>query len=315
MKAAVLLVAGLVATASTRPVQAQAATGRISIQSDAIVEGRTVHLGDIADLEGDGLALADVALAEAPAVGDAQRLSGNEILARLREAGLDEEGVQYRIPVGVRVVRAHRVLEAEELQVSIETAAEAWLEPGERIARVELGRALRVPHGAVDVVVSEITRQRDGHAMARLTIEQAGEIVERRNVPLMLETHAPRVVFRRSLRRGEVLTTSDIDIEIRAVSSGAGTGFETSQEVLGRALRSDVGRGELATLRQLDAPVGVKRGDQVRLELHSGMLLVSATGEALESAAVGENVRVVNPTSGRELTGKVVSHGRVRVAF
>ncbi len=296
---------------------ATTAGGRITVPAEALVEARTLHLDDVAQLEGDALLLADVVVGEAPDPGVAGRLSGNEILLRLRAAGLDAERIEYRIPVGVRVVRAHRELDREELRSRIEDRVAEWLAPGERLGRLEMRAPMRVPLGEIDVVVENISRRGEDTAEIQLAVEQAGEALLHRTVPATIEGEAPRVVFRRGLERGDVVGEGDVALEVRARDPRDRGALSEISQVVGRPLRVDVDRGEIALRQHLGAGTagGVRRGDPVRLELSQGKLNVTTSGEALENAALGDMVRIVNRSSGHELSGRVVGHGRIRIAF
>ena len=307
------LVLALVAVPEVVPAATHA--GRITVPPDALVETHTLHLGDLAQLEGDALLLADVVVGEAPDPGVAARLSGNEILARLRAAGLDEERIEYRIPVGVRVVRAHRELDREELRSRIEERVAQWLAPGERLGRLEMHAPLRVPRGEIDVVVEDVSRRGEDAAEIRLAVEQGGVALLQRSVPARIEGEAPRVVFRRGLERGEMVARGDVAVEIRARDSRDRGAFSEISQVVGRPVRVDVEPGQVALRGHLGAAAGVRRGDPVRLELRQGSLIVTTSGEALENAALGDTVRIVNRSSGHELSGRVVGHGRIQIAF
>ena len=80
-----------------------------------------------------------------------------------------------------------------------------------------------------------------------------------------------------------------------------------------RASRSAAGKP--LTLQSVTTAAMVKRGDVVRLMIEKNGLRLSVSGEALETAGVGERVRVVNDSSKRELVGRVVDHGTVHVVY
>jgi flagella basal body P-ring formation protein FlgA len=72
--------------------------------------------------------------------------------------------------------------------------------------------------------------------------------------------------------------------------------------------------GQPFVLGDLARPAAVKRDSPVRMVLDTAGLSLSGQGIALDSAAVGERVRVRNPASRAELEAEVVGVGVVRVA-
>jgi flagellar basal body P-ring formation protein FlgA len=65
----------------------------------------------------------------------------------------------------------------------------------------------------------------------------------------------------------------------------------------------------------LQAPVLVRRGDPVMMQLHSANFVIRASGRALSNGAAGERVAVENLTSKRVVHGIVTDDGRVTVEF
>ena len=60
---------------------------------------------------------------------------------------------------------------------------------------------------------------------------------------------------------------------------------------------------------------GVHKGDRVVLEVRQGGLIVRTVVIARDSGEPGKTIAVKNQTSGREVIGKVVNAGLVRVLF
>ena len=57
----------------------------------------------------------------------------------------------------------------------------------------------------------------------------------------------------------------------------------------------------------------VAKGARVALQLQSGALIVSASGQAMESGALGDRITVLNPTSRAVIDAEITGAGRVRV--
>src|SRR5579884_176920 len=105
------------------------AAGRLTIAPEATVTGEEVRLRDVAALDGDAEALAEVPLGPAPAAGEVRLFDGALVLGKLKRAGLDPRMVTYDIPAVFRVRRAAQ----EVSETAVRAAIEAFL--AERLGR------------------------------------------------------------------------------------------------------------------------------------------------------------------------------------
>lgn len=133
-------------------------------------------------------------------------------------------------------------------------------------------------------------------------------------VPINLEIYAEVAMTRHPLRRGHRLNASDLLMSRRnlaALPSGYFTdpaaliGMETSRQLAAQTVFSPY---------SVKQPKVVQRGEQVALVIESGSISVRMRGKALDSAALGERVRVKNNSSGRVVEGHVSAPGVVKVS-
>jgi flagella basal body P-ring formation protein FlgA len=83
----------------------------------------------------------------------------------------------------------------------------------------------------------------------------------------------------------------------------------------GYRLRSPVAAGHLLTMLDLETIPVVTAGDQVRVELVSGSLVIAAEAVARSSGAVGEKVRLEMPTTHKNVQAVVTGPGEARVLW
>jgi flagella basal body P-ring formation protein FlgA len=84
-------------------------------------------------------------------------------------------------------------------------------------------------------------------------------------------------------------------------------------QAIGMVLRHPVAPGQPLPLADLGRPALVQKGALVHIVLNTASLTVAAQGEALEPAAMGEHVRVLNPISRAVLDAEVIGPDQVRV--
>jgi flagella basal body P-ring formation protein FlgA len=114
----------------------------------------------------------------------------------------------------------------------------------------------------------------------------------------------------RAIRSQTVLIPEDL-VLVDATVPGAATAIE---QAVGREARIALYPGRPILLAHLVAPALVERNGLVRLSYVRGPLRILTEGRALDRAAAGEPVRVMNLVSRQTVTGTVIADGSVEVA-
>ena len=83
----------------------------------------------------------------------------------------------------------------------------------------------------------------------------------------------------------------------------------------GFRLRSPIATGHFLVLQDLEPIPVVMAGDQVRLEIVSGSLVIAVDSLARSNGAVGEKVRLEMPTSHKNIQAVVTGPGEARVQW
>lgn len=132
-------------------------------------------------------------------------------------------------------------------------------------------------------------------------------------LPVSVESEAPVLVARRSLRRGEVPLAADFDRSRRRVP-GLAAEFVAEPDALGgQRLRRAIAAGEPLATAMLESPPLVRRGQSVTAVTRAAGIEVRLSAEAMANAAAGDRLRLRNPTTGRLLDGTVQPDGTVEV--
>ena len=112
---------------------------------------------------------------------------------------------------------------------------------------------------------------------------------------------------------GSVVHTDDLQLARMRVGPLTNDFASTPDQILGLAIRRTLRSGQPIALADLGKPVLVAKGARVALQLQSGALIVSASGQAMESGALGDRITVLNPTSRAVIEAEIVGAGKVRV--
>lgn len=134
-------------------------------------------------------------------------------------------------------------------------------------------------------------------------------------VPAKIDTYAEVAVTSKSLARGDIITRDDIELRLMDTAQ-AGLGYISDPErVVGMELKRRLQIGSALRLTHLTAPEVVSKGEKVVLEASTGGISVLTNAHALAAGQVGQQIRVRNSHSNREVDAVVVGPGRVKVAL
>jgi flagella basal body P-ring formation protein FlgA len=117
----------------------------------------------------------------------------------------------------------------------------------------------------------------------------------------------------RPLKRGEIVSASDVRLEkVNATSMGHDS-IEQIGDVVGRSLKRDIGQGEMFSSTAVEIPPVVEAGARVTMMYRYGRLQASAIGVALESGTERQEIKVRNDSSKRVVSARIVDKDTVEV--
>lgn len=134
-------------------------------------------------------------------------------------------------------------------------------------------------------------------------------------VPAKVSLFEQVVVSSRPLSRHQVLRHDDISMLERDVGSLGDQYLADPTRALGMRVKRPLPAGAVIGSNVLELDEVIKRGDRVVISAANSSISVKMPGEALQSGAVGSQIRVRNTRSGRTVTGRVVAPGQVQVAM
>jgi flagellar basal body P-ring formation protein FlgA len=112
-----------------------------------------------------------------------------------------------------------------------------------------------------------------------------------------------------AIRSQTVLQADDLALDEEAVPGGVAS----IEAAVGQEAKVALYPGRPILMSQLSAPALVERNAVVRMSYASGSLHIVTQGRALDRAAAGEPVRVMNLASKQTVTGTVAADGSVEV--
>lgn len=275
-----------------------------------LAEDALLRLGDLFENAGR---LAPQAVGAAPAPGRRMVIDAANLAAIARRHGLpwrplsgEERSVVERPGRPVPRDEIEALLRLELARLGVEADLDLEL-PGFAPPLVPVTAApeiaLEAPHydPSTRRFAATLAVSAEGMAMQRIRI--AGRALPTTTV----------IVAARRMALGEVVRPADIEqrrLRLERVRPGLA---QRAEEVIGRQLRRPIGSDMPFVTVDLVAPVVVAKNQAVLMLLDAPGLALTAQGRALDAAALGEVVPVMNLASRQVIEAEAIGPGRVRV--
>src|SRR5688572_15464961 len=280
------------------------------LRSEVTVNHPIVTVGDMFD---DAGLLAEKAMFRAPSPGTTGTVSLEAVRAAAAAVGLSDynaEGV-----LRVRVARAATRVDAAMLTAMItgDLRTRGIVADGvEVVARFAQDVALQAE--AVESPVNLVDlRYMPGSGAFTLRILVAGidaPVDLGGRIELMVK--APHLVGTRAA--GSILTPEDVEMRLVPLRNAESSGVATLDQLVGKELTRQSRGGMMLRLTDVTEPRVVERNAMVTVVLKQGPMTLTVRGQALNNAAAGEAVQVLNPTSRKILHGVAMPNGAVELS-
>ncbi len=272
------------------------------------VGGTAVHLSDLFSGLEPGQ---DCTLGPAPAPGEQIVVGGAQL-----QAIADEFGVSWSAGQGSQNVMLSRPGEKLNRDTVVEAVRRALTVLGmDAESDVNLSDWTdRVVDPGTSVAVRAPAFDRlSGRFSAVLTLTFGGQTVEEIPVDGRTTVIEAILVSARPIMAGQVLSQDDLVVTKRPRDQLSADAIRSMSDAIGLVATRPLPTGATIDRSALRAPSLVVRGSVVMLRLIGGGLSLSAGGLAADTGALGDRVRVVNPSSKAVLVGTVSGRATVTI--
>ncbi|MFA6498191.1 MAG: flagellar basal body P-ring formation chaperone FlgA [Desulfurivibrionaceae bacterium] len=176
--------------------------------------------------------------------------------------------------------------------------------------------AMTLPSGTFDYrITQKPSDSRPGKKNVTATILKEG--LEQGQVKMSgdLRLFGTVVNTAKRLNRNDIIGNDDITAKRQDISMLDAGLIQDPKQAIGQKLKISLPAGAILYTQSVDAPPLVNRGERVTIMAKSQTIQITAPGEARNSGALGEIVRVKNLTSRREIQARVLSTGVVEAEF
>jgi flagella basal body P-ring formation protein FlgA len=282
------------------------------LRPHALLEGDVLRLSDLFDHAGPR---ADTVIAAAPQPGRRMVLETQNLINIARQ-----NGVPWRPLTGTdRIVieRPGRPIPRNDIEAVLrDELSRHGVEPDMELELPGLIPPMIPASAWFQLAVEGVSVEQPGmRFQATLVVLADGSGAQRLRIAGRAAPTVPVVVATRRLALGDVIGPNDARLtRLRAERVRPGQAQQMSQ-VVGQELRRPMGTEQGFALVDLGPPSVVLKNALVTLMLESPGISLTVQGRALEAAARGGNVPVMNLVSRNVVEGVAVGPGRVRVAM
>jgi flagellar basal body P-ring formation protein FlgA len=296
---------------------------RILIKEKATVTGDTIRLGDIATFTPKG----DVRVsrfrarkvAAAPAPGRNVDLNSRFLIYRLASLMGGDQQVRVKVPQNLLVHRDGQVISEKKMTDIFKQyvfSHSPWDRKEMELERVRVPGQATLPCGHLSWDVRE---KAGGDFVGDISLVIFFSVDGRlyKKVPVSGRILVNRRVIKtaRKIRKGETIDAKDL-VEVTEKSMrSCGTEMQRLEQVVGKRAARALQMGQVVKREMVEIPPAVRKGDRVIIKAENSSVAVSALGKVMEDGRSGEQIRVINISSGKEIFAKVIGPGQVRVAF
>jgi len=297
----------------------------IYLKDFAWVEGPSVQLGEIAEIEGNEELvekLKKIKITSAPLLGKSRVINRDYIWVRLYQSRIKTQEVIFQGAKEVKITVLSNSIEEEEVLRAIEDVLSTFLKEEERQGmEVEIGRVafsfpLLVPVGGLELQGEISSSSFDSSRLTILIKIYINENLYRTlSIPLKIKIFKEVVVATRNLHTDHTFTREDLKKEkiLINVNKQGEEWLCDLQEVLGKRLLRNISAGTPLKKEILGSPLLVERGSLVTLFIEGRNIRIQAQGKALEKGGKGDIIEVLNIDSKKRLEGIIVDVNSVRI--
>ncbi|MCA1795469.1 MAG: flagellar basal body P-ring formation chaperone FlgA [Desulfobacteraceae bacterium] len=293
----------------------------IQVKQNTLVHHDVICLGEIADIQADDFlrnALAKIELGRSPRPGDLSQLDKQRIITLIQSQSYLSPGqVTLESPDHIYVKRASQTIDRQRIQSEVDQIlSDRFKDRQYTISGLTIRGLKTYPAGEIKLTpdVRNLVN-RNGRLSVYLDVWVNNEKQNRLAVSGTLEVLLPVVCAEKNLGRGEKISVSDVVVKKKNLFD-LDKGFVTRpEEIEGMALRTDLDKGQVLTMRMLEKAPVIRKGDIISLVAKKGGMVIVTSGISQEDGYLNTAISVENSTSGRQVRGLVKSKTRVQVLY
>jgi flagella basal body P-ring formation protein FlgA len=295
----------------------------IRVQETATVRGDRVLLGDVASFEppDDGRInqLRNIEIASAPYPGTNSQINESLLIYKIGPYIHQDDDIRMLIPHTLYVRRSAQVIGSAQLERIFKDfigSHSPWPMEKLRFENIRTPETIMLPEGKLYWEVRE-KRYDDflGNVSLNLSLYIDGKHV--RTVPLSGRIYVEQEVVTAAVRmnKGHVISDSDLILITKNSARSRKNAVTNISDAIGKRSVRSIRAGQTILSDMIEIPPMVKKGNRVFIKAENDEIRITALGKVLEDGRSGEQIKVRNINSGKEILATVTGPDTVEVYF
>ena len=308
----------------------------VQLRPAAAAAGKFVRLDEVAELSGERAGEAgSVLLGLAPAAGQRRTVTGQAVAGRLAEEGFEcaLTGASETVVLGPGQAPDQKPAQAPPAAGPAAPVEESLTSLALVAVRASLAGHLGRPADDVEVKLEPLRavglpseskgltcqvrwpagNPRLGRQRVEVAFSSGKEPAGCLEACADAAVWGPVLEAARNLAAGELLRPEDVRAARRRLAGSEADHLTSPAQLAGMVPVRAIRAGAVLETRDLAKQLLVRRGQAVTLVIESGSVRLSEAAVARSNGGLGDMVTVERPGSRRQLAGRVVDHGKVRM--
>jgi len=295
----------------------------IRIKESVTVKGDRILLGEIASFDPEDdpriAELAKIEVASAPSPGNAFSLNSRFLNNKIGSAVGDKEDISVKVPADLMVRRAAQFVSDSQLKEIFKEYIldhAPWDEKRMTFESINTPGDIALPEGELHWTVREMGNQSyAGNVPLVLGFSVDGKLIRRVSLSGKISVSQEVIKTARRIERGQLISKEDLipvtENRLR-LRKDLLTGLD---EAIGKRSVRSIQAGQIMTAQMIEDPPLVSKGNRVLIKAENEVIRVTVPGTVLGDGRMGDQVKVVNSSSGKESFATVKGPELVEVSF
>lgn len=185
-----------------------------------------------------------------------------------------------------------------------------------RLKRLAINGNPLLPEGPLDIEVMA-PQQWEGWGSANLgvVVRQRDRVVLNLSAQAEVEALAEMVVTLRQLDYGTIISSADIAVQKRDITTVGGKYARSVDMIVGKRARTTIKANAAVRTDQVEKVPVIKSGQLVTIVAENEVMKITVAGKARSAGAEGDIIMVQNLNSLKEIPAKVLNATTVQVSF
>ena len=295
----------------------------IKVKDTLEIDGDTVYLGDIATFHPANdcrvSELKAIKVTASPAPDRSRTIKSDLIQNNIAYSIKSDEDINITIPDSIFIKRTARIIDKEAFEAIFKDYIldnAPWESDQIVFERINTPASVALPKGDLDLEIDE-KHNKDFIGNLSILVDFKVDGDSQRKILISGRISVIKEVLKASsnINRGDIITAEDIVLVSEKCKHSRKNPITNTNDIIGKRATRRIQADQVIQTGMFEVPPAVEKGGRVVIKAENNNLLITAMGKALEEGCVGDYIRVMNVSSGREIIAMVKRTDLVEVQF